>query len=40
MYNYSKNTKESIIVFNMNGGDSIWWEELKEVKGLKEIKLT
>jgi len=24
----------------MNGGASIWWEDLREVKGLKESKLT
>jgi hypothetical protein len=24
----------------MNGGYSIWWEYLKEIKGLKESKLT
>jgi hypothetical protein len=35
-----KNTKAKIAIFNLNGGASIWWEDLKEVKGLKESKLT
>jgi hypothetical protein len=35
-----ENTKENISIFNLNGGASIWWEDLKEVKGLKESKLT
>jgi hypothetical protein len=29
-----------IAVFNMNGRASIWWEYLKEIKGLKERNLT
>jgi hypothetical protein len=29
-----------IAIFNLNGGTLIWWEDLKEVKGLKENKLT
>jgi hypothetical protein len=39
VHNYSENTKEKIAIFNMNGGASIWWEDLKEVKGFKESKL-
>jgi hypothetical protein len=35
VHNYSDNTKERISIFNLNGGDSIWWEDLKEIKGLK-----
>jgi hypothetical protein len=27
-------------MWNITGGASIWWEYLKEIKGLKEIKLT
>jgi hypothetical protein len=38
--NYFDNTKERIVVFNLNGGAFVWWEDLKEIKGLKEIKLT
>jgi len=40
VHNYSKNTKVKIFVFNDNGGYSIWWEDLNEVKGLKERNLT
>jgi hypothetical protein len=40
VHNYSKNTKARITIFNLNGGASIWWEDLKEIKGLKETKLT
>jgi hypothetical protein len=29
-----------ITVINLNKGDSIWWEELKEIKRIKERKLT
>jgi len=34
-----ENTKANISIFNLNGGASIWWEDLKEFKGLKESKL-
>jgi hypothetical protein len=27
-------------MFNLNGGASIWWEDLKEIKRIKERKLT
>jgi len=37
---YSYNTKASIAVFNLDGEDSIWWEDLKKIKRIKEIKLT
>jgi hypothetical protein len=40
VHNYSENTKENISIFNLNGGASIWWEDLKNVKGIKESKLT
>jgi hypothetical protein len=40
VHNYLKKTKENIIVFNLNGGASIWWEDLKKVKRLKESKMT
>jgi hypothetical protein len=32
--------KEKVAIFNLNGGASIWWEDLKNVKGIKESKLT
>jgi hypothetical protein len=37
---YYENTKARISIFNLNGGTSIWWEELKEIKGLKERNIT
>jgi hypothetical protein len=40
IHNYSDNTKVRIVVFNLNGGASIWWEDLNEIKRIKEIKLT
>jgi hypothetical protein len=40
VHNYSENTREWISIFNLNRGASIWWEDLKEVKGLKERELT
>jgi hypothetical protein len=40
VHNYSDNTKERIAMFNLNGGASIWWEHLKEIKRIKVIKLT
>jgi hypothetical protein len=39
VHNYFENTKAMISFFNLNGGSSIWWEYLKEIKGLKERKL-
>jgi hypothetical protein len=29
--NYYDNTKAKIAIFNLNGGASIWWEDLKEI---------
>jgi hypothetical protein len=40
VHNYSENTKARIAIFNSNGGASIWWEDLKEIKRLKERKMT
>jgi len=40
VHNYLENTKENITNFNFNGGASMWWEDLKEIKVLKESKLT
>jgi len=37
---YSDNTKARISIFNLNGGDSIWWEDIEEIKGFKERKQT
>jgi hypothetical protein len=32
--------KEKVAIFNLNGGSSIWWEDLKNINGLKESNLT
>jgi hypothetical protein len=40
VHNYSYNTKARIVIFNLNGGASIWWEYLKEMKRIKKRKLT
>jgi hypothetical protein len=40
VHNYSDNTKERIAMFNLNRGASIWWEDLTEIKRIKERKLT
>jgi hypothetical protein len=40
VHNHFENTKENVSIFNLNGGACIWWDNLKEVKGLKEKKLT
>jgi N-glycosylase/DNA lyase len=40
VHNYSDNTKVRIAVFNLNGGDSIWWEYFKKIKREKESKVT
>jgi hypothetical protein len=40
VHNYSKNTKARISIFNLNEGASIWWEDMREIKALKESRLT
>jgi len=37
---YSKNLKAWITIFNMNGKASIWWEDLRNVKGVYEKDLS
>jgi hypothetical protein len=32
--------KARVATFNLIGGDSIWWEDLKNVKGINEKDLT
>jgi hypothetical protein len=39
VHSYSETTKERIAIFNLNGGDSNWWEYLKEIRGFKKSKL-
>jgi hypothetical protein len=37
---YSENLKARIGIFNLNGKASIWWEELRNMKGIQEKKLS
>ena len=36
IYNYSNNMKVKMAIYNMKGKASIWWQDLKLAKGLKE----
>ena len=40
VHDYSKNLKARITIFNLNGNASIWWEDLKNVKGIHEEDLS
>ena len=33
---YSRNMKERVAIFNLNGRASIWWEHLMQVKNINE----
>ena len=39
-HDYSENLKTQIVIFNLNGKDSIWWEDLRNVKGVHENNLS
>jgi hypothetical protein len=39
VHDNSENLKDRIYIFNLNGKDSIWWEYLKNVKGIHENDL-
>jgi hypothetical protein len=36
IYNYSNNMKVRMAIYNLKGMASIWWQDLKLAKGLKE----
>jgi hypothetical protein len=36
VHDYSENVKAQIAIFNLNGKASIWWEDLRNVKGIHE----
>jgi hypothetical protein len=36
VHDYSENLKARIVIFNLNGKASIWWEDLRNVKGIHE----
>jgi hypothetical protein len=40
VHDYSKNLKARITIFNLNGKASIWWEDLRNVKGIHEKDLS
>ena len=35
---YSRNMKARVAIFNLNGRASIWWEHLRKVKNINDIK--
>jgi hypothetical protein len=39
IYNYSSNMKVRMAIYNIKGKASIWWQDLKLPKGLKEKQL-
>ena len=39
-HDYSENLKALIAIFNLNGKVSIWWEGLRNVKGIHEKDLS
>jgi hypothetical protein len=40
VHEYSKNLKSWIAIFNLNGKASIWWEDLRNVKGVHQKDFT
>jgi hypothetical protein len=40
VHDFSKNLKARVATFNLNGKASIWWEDLKNVKGIHEEDLS
>jgi len=40
VHNYFENMKGRVSTFNLIGGSSIWWEYLKNVKGINEENMT
>jgi hypothetical protein len=39
IYNYSSNMKVRMAIYNLKGKESIWWQDLKLAKGLKEKQM-
>ena len=39
IHEYSSNEKAIIDIYNLNGGASIWWEHLMQVKGIEERRM-
>jgi hypothetical protein len=40
VHDFSENLKARISIFNLNGKASIWWEDLRNVKGIHEKDLS
>jgi hypothetical protein len=40
VHDFSENLKARVATFNLNGKASIWWEDLKNVKGIHEEDLS
>jgi hypothetical protein len=40
VHDYSENLKVQIAIFILNGKASIWWEDLRNVKGFHEKDLS
>jgi hypothetical protein len=40
VHDYFENLKARITIFNLNGKASIWWEDLRNVKGIHEKDLS
>ena len=40
VHDYSENVKAQIAIFNLNRNSSIWWEDLRNVKGIHEKDLS
>jgi hypothetical protein len=39
IYNYSNSMKVKMVMYNLKGEASIWWQDLKLAKGLKEKQM-
>jgi hypothetical protein len=40
VHDYSENLKARIAIFNMNGKAFVWWEDLRNVKGIHDKDLS
>jgi hypothetical protein len=40
VHDFSENLKARVATFNLNGKASIWWEDLKNMKGVREEDLS
>lgn len=39
VHNYFENMKDRVSIFSMNGMESIWWEQLRQVNGIEEREI-